>query len=143
MLLLEQSRAGIDKKESGVKSDKKMTAFGEWIMAEAERENLSLREFAARCGLTHGSLSRYTKAYGPGEKQSMPGLKEVNKLSQCTGVSVELIFKFLFPDRVDGKPLSARALMVGQRFDEMPQEVRDVIWGIEFKKPFSSRKKKL
>lgn len=126
-----------------MKSDKKMTPFGEWIIAEAESEGLSLREFAERCGLTHGSLSRYTKAYSPGEKQSLPGLVQVNQLSQYTGVSVEIIFKFLFPDRVDGKPLSSRALMVGQRFDEMPQEVRDAIWGIEFKQPLGRRKKKL
>ncbi len=121
---------------------KGQSAFGRWLGELLHREQMTIREFAEKAGVSHVSIVKYLKVREGGSRK--PGLDIVKRIANAALVPVEWILLLLDsePD-VDLDMLredfnrwhtlpSGRAMQLARRFDLLPDAAQDVVWRAVF-----------
>jgi transcriptional regulator with XRE-family HTH domain len=97
-----------------------MITLAEFITQEMRRRNMSARQFADFVGVTNQTISR---AVDP-SKVPQHGLDFLNKLAKATNTDLCTIVSLLYPEETK---ISARARVLAERIDRLPQVEQDII----------------
>lgn len=93
-----------------------------FILAEMNRRKLSMRQFAALIGVSHGTVSRFMA-----DVEALPTLDFLVKLSRGTNADLVALLGLVYPEDVrqyDGDP-EGRIFL--KRYKELPEETREFI----------------
>lgn len=96
--------------------------FSGFIEDEIRKNGSSLRAFARRVGIAHGTISNWINEDSP-----KPELAQLIKLSEVTGVSLETIIGLAYPDVVKKTALSPTARLLAQQFERLGDDVKESI----------------
>ena len=96
--------------------------LSDFIQSEMKKRDMGVVEFAKFVGVTHSTISKHL-----GEKAGVPSEDFLVKLSDATTVSLETIFGLAFPRVANRMPVSPKAMLLAQRFDQLPESVQDFI----------------
>ncbi len=103
-----------------------MNRIAEYVDREIKRREISIRGFAELLGLHHNTVIRYLN----GEE---PTLDFLVKLAKATGADLIALIDLAYPGIIDQNRPSARAILYAQQLDQLPDEVREVIFKMIFK----------
>lgn len=94
----------------------------EYIESYIKQHNLSIREFARKCGVS------YQAVFNILDKPSYkPDVITLDRISDFTGVSVVSLLKMVYPDVFDENHLTAQSEVVAQAFEQAPESVQDLV----------------
>lgn len=101
----------------------KLFTLGDFIEQEMkQRGNISLRAFAEEIGVSHTTLANHIK-----HPDTRPSLDFLERLSDKTGASLNVLIMLASPALAKKSAISARALLFAQEFDKLGNELQDVL----------------
>lgn len=98
-----------------------MSNLSDFIKKEITRRELSIRGFADLCGVTHTTLLRYLEG-------DAPTLDFLGKLARATNTDLIALIDLAFPGLIEETRASPEAIIFAQQLDQLPPEVRDVLY---------------
>ncbi len=103
----------------------------ELILSETKRRDISLRGFAELLGVASATVLRYTN-----DPDAKPSVEFLVKLAHVTGYDFISLLTMCWPEVqqvINETRPSPEAVIFAQRFQQYPQEQREVLRGIIFK----------
>lgn len=97
--------------------------LAEYIEKYMKDYGLTARQFASKCGLSHGIINKILWR----EPNHEPKIETINKIAIFTGANLYSLIKMAYPDIVSENELSGEAEIVAQAFEHASQEVKDII----------------
>ncbi len=98
--------------------------FRKFILDEMKaREIKSARQFALLIGVDPTTVSRSIDANNP----STPGLDYILKVAEFTKKDVGALVALAFPEVAQKTALSPDSVIMAQRFEELPQNLKEAI----------------
>ena len=107
--------------------------FQAFINDELKERNWSQRDLARLMGVSSSTISRMLDETKP----SKPDVVQLVKLSKALHIGLEALTALAYPEQFEDSNLSARARILGERFDKLPEDVQQAIlaimrqWGSE------------
>lgn len=101
---------------------KKSSGLGDFIVAEMQKRDLSLRKFAELVGVNHSTLSKHIN--GEIEK---PGLDFLVSLSVATQTNLQTLVAYSYPEIADRMNVNPDMLLLAQRLDRLPEDLKEFI----------------
>lgn len=98
--------------------------FGEWLLAELGRRDLSRRQFAARIGVAHGTVARWIAG------DDVPSSTHINAIARALGVKPALVLAKLPGGRDLGEDEAFYASLPGDLTDEERRGILAYIRGM-------------
>jgi len=106
---------------------KQVYNIADFILSEMKRRDLRVGEFARLVGVSHATISKHLSADPPVAKPEF-----LLKLSAATGVSIEALIALAYPEVAAQTALSARAKILAQRIEKLPESIQDFLLGQAF-----------
>lgn len=103
----------------------KENSLGEYVRAKRTELGMSLREFAAFCGLSHTHVDSIERGYDPRSGRKVnPTSVTIRKLSHALGVSESELLGGSLPEPADDTALKFALFGDGSVSDEKLEEVK-------------------
>jgi plasmid maintenance system antidote protein VapI len=103
-------------------SAKKPMSLGEFLAEDMARRKMTMREYAAWLGVSHSTIGNHINGRSRGVREPF-----LARLSEKTGVSMVTLRALADQGFAEQVGLSARALLLAERFDKLPESVQDFI----------------
>lgn len=86
--------------------------IGDIVQQHLEKNNLSQRQFAKKCGVSHGYISMLINGKNPCTgKKIVPTLTALQSLSTGLGVTLDSLLRMMDGERVDISPENNRSIV--------------------------------
>lgn len=92
-----------------------------FLQREIKKREQSIRAFAEDLGVNHNTVIRYLD----GED---PTLDFLVKLSKTTNTDLVALIDLAYPGLIEQNRASPEAILFAQQLDQLPSEVRDVLY---------------
>jgi len=102
--------------------------FGEWLLVELGRRDLSRRQFATRIGVSHGTVARWITG------DDVPSSVHINAVADVLGVKPTLVLSKLPGGRELGDDEAFYASLPGDLTDEERSGILAFIDGLRARK---------
>lgn len=106
---------------------KQVYNIADFILSEMKRRDLRVSEFARLVGVSHATISKHLSTKPPVAKPEF-----LLKLSAATGASIEALIALAYPEVANKTALSARAKILAQRIEKLPESIQDFLLGQTF-----------
>jgi transcriptional regulator with XRE-family HTH domain len=100
----------------------------EFIRSEMSRRDMSGRAFAEFVGVTNKTITRYLN-----DPDATPSLDFLVKLSRTTKTDLISIISLAFPDVAAETRPSPEAIILAQRFQQLPEDVQNFLRSVILK----------
>jgi transcriptional regulator with XRE-family HTH domain len=103
-------------------TDKSYT-LEEFVLAQMAQRDMSARQFAEFVGVSHSTVNRMLDS----RNEIPPSMEVLIKISNATRVNLTTLIQLSYPDIALDEGLSPSAQLLAQQFEELPDNIKDVI----------------
>jgi transcriptional regulator with XRE-family HTH domain len=98
----------------------------DFIRNQMQAMNLSVRDFAKMCGVSHSTIVRLISE-DPEKRIDRPDLQSIIKIANATRTDLYSVLQMAYPEEMQQDQLSPQARIIAQGIERLPEKEKKAI----------------